>query len=458
MKIYDTLSRTEKELPRNDGPLRLFVCGPTVYDYSHIGHARTYVAFDSFVKYLRHKGLEVHYLQNITDVDDRIIERAAETNQSPFHLAQQFELEYLRDMDELGVTSVDTYARATDYIPQIIEQIALLLEKEFAYEANGSVYFRVKNFKDYGVLSGQKPEEVREGAGHGNEGEGDKEDPNDFVIWKASKEGEPQWDSPWGKGRPGWHIEDTAITHTVFGSPQYELHGGARDLIFPHHEAEIALMESAYGVSPMVQTWMHTGFLNIAGEKMSKSLGNFVTIRDALVSHSPQALRLFFTTRHYRSPLDYSEEGLTEAAAAQQRIETFWRRLKTVSGQGQGNGSQEHIDAFWAHLEEDFNTPQAFASLFTLITTANTAMDTGTMGNEEAQSILTFLAEVNTIFNIAITGEEALPDTIEELAQRRHEARQAQNWDEADDLRQRIEDAGYEVTDTDEGPQVRKRR
>jgi len=458
--IYDTLSKEKKKIEKTNEPIRLFVCGPTVYDFSHIGHARTYIAFDMFVKYLRSQGYAVQYLQNITDLDDKIIQRAKETNSSPTQLASQFELEYLRDMADLSITSVDTYARATDYIPAIIEQISLLIEKEYAYTTSGSVYYRVSKFLDYGKLSGQKREGLQEGAGHGNEGEDDKENPEDFVIWKLSKEDEPQWESPWGMGRPGWHVEDTAITYSVFGSAQYEMHGGARDLIFPHHESEIALMEAAYGVAPMVGIWMHTGFLNVGGEKMSKSLGNFVTIRDILGTYTPEVLRMFFSTRHYRSALDYTGEALNEAQASHTRLLTFWRRVSEADADKPAGRAQEYITDFWSQLEDDFNTPQAFASLFELINYANKAFDEQNLGQQEARIILGFLEKMNDIFGLVSKDdlvEEDVPEEVRELMQKREDARERRDWEEADVLRNKIEAAGYEIGDSADGPILRRR-
>lgn len=455
--LYDTLSKQKKELQKTESAVRLFVCGPTVYDYSHIGHARTYIAFDMFVKYLKSQGYAVRYLQNITDLDDKIIERAKETSVSPTQLASQFELEYLRDMADIGVTSVDVYARATDYIPAIVEQIELLVEKGYAYATPSGVYYRVARFADYGNLSGQQRGELRQGAGHGTEGEEDKENPEDFVVWKISKEDEPAWESPWGAGRPGWHIEDTAIAKSVFSSAQYEIHGGARDLIFPHHESEIALMEAAYDVAPMVGVWMHTGFLNVGGEKMSKSLGNFITIRDILGVHSPQALRMFFATRHYRSALDYTPDGLSEARIASERILSFWKRVGDVDADKENAGARTYIDTFWRNLEDDFNTPEAFAALFELINFVNKAIDAQTFGIQEARIVLSFLEQTNDIFGIvdtALLAEETIPQEVRDLAQERENAREQRDWDAADELRKKIASLGYTVSDGPDGPSI----
>jgi cysteinyl-tRNA synthetase len=268
MKLYDTLSKRKKTFkPLNDKRVNLFVCGPTVYDYSHIGHARTYIAFDAFAKYLRFLSYNVRYIQNITDIDDKIIERADKLEQTPRQLAQNFETEYYRDMEKLGVDSVDKYARATDYIPQIINQTERLFTGGFAYEIkDDGVYFDISKFKNYGKLSGRTVESAEDATSRIDQSI-NKKNKGDFALWKLSKSDEPSWDSPWGKGRPGWHIEDTAITESEFG-PQYDIHGGARDLIFPHHEAEITQIESVSKKSPLVNYWMHTGFLTINGQKM----------------------------------------------------------------------------------------------------------------------------------------------------------------------------------------------
>ncbi|MEK7173284.1 MAG: cysteine--tRNA ligase, partial [Patescibacteria group bacterium] len=303
IKIYNTLSgKIEPLSPIKKGKINLFVCGPTVYDYPHIGNARTYVAFDMLVNYLKHLGFDVFYLQNITDIDDKIIKRAKEKNISPKELAKQFEKEYMDDMQALQIKSVTKYARATDHIKKIISQVERLFSLGFAYQASDGIYYDVSKFKDYGKLSGRTAEEAEDGTSRIDEGV-EKKNKADFCLWKFSKEDElyphtkifgvgASWPSPWGAGRPGWHIEDTAITEKYFG-PQYDIHGGARDLIFPHHEAEISQMEAISGKSPLVKYWMHTGFLTINGQKMSKSLGNFTTIRDFLKETSPQVLRMF---------------------------------------------------------------------------------------------------------------------------------------------------------------------
>ncbi|MEM3678009.1 MAG: cysteine--tRNA ligase, partial [Candidatus Bathyarchaeia archaeon] len=289
IRVYDSMARMVREFkPLRGNRVYMFVCGPTVYDLSHVGHARTYVAYDIMAKYLRLRGYSVFYLMNITDVDDKIIRRSRELGVDPFELAEDMTEEFHRDMRALKVDSVNLYARASEHIDEIIEQVRGLLDKGYAYRLDGDVYYDISRFPDYGRLSGRRPEEL---VRHRVDPRPGKRSPGDFALWKAEKPGEPSWDSPWGRGRPGWHIEDTAITHTYFGA-SYDIHGGALELIFPHHEAEIAQMEALTGVKPMVNYWIHTGLLTIGGRKMSKSLRNFVTIREALSRHSPEALRV----------------------------------------------------------------------------------------------------------------------------------------------------------------------
>src|SRR3989338_8336759 len=336
LKVYNTLSRKKEVLKPFDSAqgkkLTLFVCGVTAYDLSHIGHARTYIAFDMIVKYLRQKGLDVFYLQNVTDVDDKIIQRAKELGGNPRALARKFEKEYRADMKKLGVNAVTQYARATDYIPEIISQVERLLKKGYAYEIEGDgIYFDISKFKEYGKLSRRTSEQAQDAVSRIDESVR-KLNKGDFALWKLSKPGEPKWKSPWGWGRPGWHIEDTAITEQFFG-PQYDVHGGGVDLKFPHHEAEIAQQEAASGKKPFVKIWAHTGFLINKDQKMSKSLGNFETVHELLKKYPKEVLRFYLLSSYYRSPLDYSDKMFKQSQAAVSRIADFIQRLQKVSGQ-----------------------------------------------------------------------------------------------------------------------------
>src|SRR4030042_5837800 len=281
LKLYNTQNRKKETFKPGKGKkINLFVWGPTVYDFSHIGHARTYISFDVIVKYLRETGFDVFYLQNITDIDDKIIERAKKTKTSPQKLAEKFKKEYLKDVKDLNITSVSKYAKATDYTKEIISQAKRLMKKGYAYQIEDGIYYDISKFKNYGKLSGRTIIQAEDGVSRIDQAK-NKKNKGDFCLWKKSKPGEPKWSSPWFEGRPGWHIEDTAITEKQFG-PQYDIHGGAQDLIFPHHEAEIAQMEAISKKHPLVQYWLHTGFLRVEGQKMAKSLGNFITIRDFL--------------------------------------------------------------------------------------------------------------------------------------------------------------------------------
>lgn len=417
MDLYSTLSRTVEPLVTlNPDRVSLFVCGPTVYDYSHLGHARTYVVFDVLVKYIRWTGKEVFYLQNITDVDDKIINRATEEGVSQSFLARKFEAEYLRDMHSLGIDAVSYYARATTHIPEIANQVERLVALGVAYVTDSGVYFSVDTFERNGELSGQdgtkRVSRVTDALKH---------NPLDFALWKLGEFGEYTWDSPWGRGRPGWHIEDTAISEKYFGQ-QYDIHGGGLDLIFPHHEAEIAQMESLEGKHPMVRYWLHTGFLTVKGEKMSKSLGNFITIRDALRTWNKDVLRYFILLSHYRSPLQATEEGIVNAARALDHI----RSVATKdTGENQG-GRKAFIDA----MESDLNTPMALAAIHALATSGD----------------LGALKEFGEILGINFLRETSAPISV--LQDIRAELRSRKQFEVADMIRERMVTAGITVTDS----------
>jgi len=361
-KLYNTLTgKLEEFEPIESGKVKVFVCGPTVYDFSHIGHGKTYTQFDTIVRALRYSDYEVSYVINITDIDDKIIKRAHERSMEPSALAEEYEKAYLEDMRSLNNTSADKYARAHDYIPEIKGQVKRLIEKGFAYKISDGYYFDTKSFSDYGKLSGRDTLKAGDAVSRIDENP-EKKNPGDFCLWKFKKEGEPFWSADFGDGRPGWHIEDTAITETLLGQ-QYDIHGGAIDLIFPHHEAEIAQMESVSGKSPFVRYWLHSGFLNIKSEKMSKSLGNFLTIREVVEKGvSPSALRYYFLTAQYRTPMDFSWEGLEAAGNAFHKLEKFVASLPRG-----GVVDTLYKNKFKEKLENDFNTPQALSVVWGLI-------------------------------------------------------------------------------------------
>ncbi|MGD0535227.1 MAG: cysteine--tRNA ligase [Methanoregula sp.] len=416
MELYSTLSRTVEPLVTlHPDRVALFVCGPTVYDYSHLGHARTYVVFDVLAKYLRWTKKEVFYLQNITDVDDKIINRAKEEGVSQSDLARKFETEYLRDMHALGIDAVSYYARATTHIPEIISQVQRLVERDVAYVTETGVYFNLDTFDRNGELSGQerakRVSRVTDATKH---------NPLDFALWKLGEFGEYTWDSPWGRGRPGWHIEDTAISEKYFGQ-QYDIHGGGLDLIFPHHEAEIAQMESLEGKHPMVRYWLHTGFLTVKGEKMSKSLGNFITIRDALKTWNKDVLRYFILLSHYRSPLQATDEGFVNAAKGLDHIRAIATRDKGPDAEGR--------KAFTDAMETDLNTPMALAAIQKLA------------ANDDLEA----LREYGEILGINFLRETSAPLSV--LQDIRAELRAKKQFEVADLIRERMVAAGIPITD-----------
>jgi cysteinyl-tRNA synthetase len=416
MELYSTLSRTVEPLETlHPDRIYLFVCGPTVYDYSHLGHARTYVVFDVLAKYLRWTGKEVFYLQNITDVDDKIINRAKEEDVSQSDLARKFEIEYLRDMQSLGINAVSYYARATTHITEIIGQVQRLVNRGVAYVTETGVYFNLDTFRHNGELSGQERAQRVSRVSDAT-----KHNPLDFALWKRGEYGEYTWDSPWGRGRPGWHIEDTAISEKYFGQ-QYDIHGGGLDLIFPHHEAEIAQMESLEGKHPMVRYWLHTGFLTVKGEKMSKSLGNFITIRDALKTWNQDILRYFILLSHYRSPLQATDEGLANAAKGLDHI----RAIATQDKGADAEGRRAFVEA----MESDLNTPMALSAIQKLA------------GSRDLEA----LREYGQILGINFLKETSVPLSV--LHEIREELRAQKQFAVADLIRERMVAAGITITD-----------
>src|SRR3989475_5477575 len=374
LRVYNTLTRKQESFkPIRDGRVNLFVCGPTVYDVSHIGHAKTYVAYDIIARYLRWKGLSVFFVMNITDIDDKIINRAHEGSEDPLRLADRYAQLFYKDMKDIRVDSINLYAKASDHIPEIIGQIEGLLKKGLAYRVDsGDVYFDVTKFPGYGKLSRQRIEDL---VVHRVDPNPLKRNPADFVLWKSQKPGEIAWDSPWGKGRPGWHIEDTAMTVTYFG-PTYDIHGGGTDLIFPHHEAEIAQAEGLTGKKPLAKYWLHTGLLSISGRDMHKSLGNFIPIQEAIQRFGGSALRVLYASTHYRSPLDFTEEALTQAGSLARRFRRAYDQLERVDTDSlkpkardtEAIKTTEGIEReFFAAMDDDFNTPGALAAYTRLV-------------------------------------------------------------------------------------------
>src|SRR5467141_3634332 len=368
LRVHNTLTRKlDKFEPIRPNRVNMFVCGPTVWDVSHIGHGKTYVAYDIIARYLRRKGFSVFFLLNITDVDDKIINKAHDLGEQPLALADRLARAFFKDMKELHVDSINLYANASDHIPEIIDQITGLLKKGLAYRVDGDVYFDISKFHGYGKLSHQKLEDL---TVHRVDPDPRKKHPGDFALWKSQKPGEIFWDSPWGKGRPGWHIEDTAITLTYFG-PTYDVHGGGTDLIFPHHEAEIAEAESLTGKAPLAKYWLHTGLLNIRGEEMHKTLKNTVPIQEAISKVGVDALRVFYASTHYRSPVDYSEEALVQASSLARRFSRAYELLVLASARPPKIREDEEVlrkdledtrAEFFLAMNDDFNTPGALTA------------------------------------------------------------------------------------------------
>ena len=453
MKIFNTLSGQKEEFRPQGDVVKIYACGVTPYSDCHIGHAMSYITFDVVRRYLEFKGYKVKYVQNFTDIDDKIIDRAQQLGIAPVELAEKFIAQYFADMDLLNIRRADVYPRATQEIPGIIEVIRGLIDKGHAYEAQGSVYFRVKSDLDYGKLSHQDLDALQVGARV--EVGSEKEHPLDFALWKAAKPGEPCWESPWGKGRPGWHIECSAMSLRHLGQT-LDIHGGGRDLIFPHHENEIAQSESFTGVVPFVRYWMHNGLLQLGGEKMSKSLGVLVTVKEVLQRFSPDAVRLFILSSHYRSPLSFSEEGLE---AAEKGVE----RLRLAAHVDGGTDSAEAIDVaafrqgFVAAMDDDFNTAQAIASLFDLAREINRAASERVDIKQAQQTLL----ELCNLLGLTLKERETSQDeklVIESMVTARGNARKQKNWQEADRIRADLEEMGIVLEDTAKGTVWRRRQ
>ena len=467
MKIFNTLSRQKEEfIPINPPEVKMFVCGMTVYDQPHIGHARTYIVFDMVAKYLRKRGFDVSYLQNVTDIDDKIIQRAKEADVNFKEISEKYENQYLASMSALGIDSVWKYVRATDNMKEITAQIQRLIDSGYAYAvpANSQVnpefqdvYFDISKFSRYGQLSGQNLAEMETGVR--KDLEANKRDPRDFALWKALNiKSEPSWKSPWGLGRPGWHIEDTAISEKYFGQ-QYDLHGGGLDLIFPHHEAEIAQQEASSGKSPFVRYWMHSGWLTVDGVKMSKSLKNFISIDDMLVKYTPEAIRMMALSTHYRSPVNYTEKLMPQNQAAVNRIYSFIQRLKNISGDENtelDKIAEATLNKFTLAMDDDFNTSLALGALFEMIKSVNIIIDQSTISKKQGKKIIKLLQEFNEVLGIVPQKEYEIPENISILVQKRETARENKNWQESDNIRNEIESLGYKVEDTEYGSIVSK--
>ncbi|HED40702.1 MAG TPA: cysteine--tRNA ligase [Chromatiales bacterium] len=459
LQIYNTLNnKKERFIPIEPGKVRMYVCGMTVYDYCHVGHARVLVVFDVIARYLRESGYELTYVRNITDIDDKIIARAHENGEPIEQLTSRFIAAMREDAAALGVLPPDMEPCATTSMAQIIQMIETLVEKGYAYAGdNGDVYYDVSRFASYGQLSGKRTEELR--AGERIDVNSAKTDPLDFVLWKSAKPDEPSWASPWGNGRPGWHIECSAMSTDCLGD-HFDIHGGGLDLQFPHHENEIAQSEAATGCQ-FVNYWIHNGFVQINEEKMSKSLGNFFTLREVLKTYAPEVIRYFILASHYRSPLNYADQNLDGAKLA---LERFYTALRGIDAAVVSDGG-EYQQRFCAAMDDDFNTPEALAVLFEIVTALNRARaDQDAPLASQLAGNLRYLAGVIGLlqgdaeaFLKGSAGDDGLSDEqIETLIQQRIEAKQAKQWGEADRIRDELQAQGVIVEDGAGGSRWRR--
>lgn len=466
MKIYNTMTRKKEEfVPIRENKVGIYVCGPTVYDYIHIGNARPMIVFDTLRRYLLYKGYDVNYVSNFTDVDDKIIKRAIEEGVTSSEISERYIKEVKKDMHDLNVMEATTHPKATEEIPDMIDMIKVLIEKGHAYEVNGTVYFRTRSFPGYGKLSKKNIDDLE--AGHRDEkhqlkvsGEDEKEDFLDFVLWKPKKEGEPSWPSPWGEGRPGWHLECSVMSKKYIGDI-IDIHAGGEDLIFPHHENEIAQSEAANEVE-FARYWMHNGFLKIDGEKMSKSLGNFFTIRDIGEKYPLQVIRFFILSAHYRSPLNFSDTLVESAKASLERILNAVSRLEDMTETAPERELSEeekqieqklteYVAKFEQAMEDDLNTADAISAIFELVKFTNSNVTSGSAKTIVTKALDTIRQLCDVLGIITKVEKEILDSDIEALIEERQAARKAKNFARADEIRDTLAEQGIILEDTREG-------
>jgi len=469
LKIYNTLTRKKEEfVPLKKGEVGMYVCGPTVYNYIHIGNARPFVIFEVVRRFLKFKGYKVKYIQNLTDIDDKMINKAKELKITVSQLAEKFIREYFIDADSLNIERADVHPRATEHIKEIIELVKGLEEKGYAYEIDGDVFFDVSKFKDYGKLSGQNIEELQDGARV--EVDERKKESIDFSLWKKAKEGEPCWESPWGKGRPGWHIECSAMSMKYLGK-SFDIHAGGSDLIFPHHENEIAQSE-AYTNQQFVKYWMHNGYLCLNNQKMSKSLGNIMKVRDISQKYKEEIIRYFILSAHYRSPLNFSEEQLQQAESSLQRLNNIIFNVKHLLKQDKFRKSKDKNDnlilekrreneqKFIEAMDDDFNTPVALSRLFGFAREVNIYLSSPEQKNKEVlEEIIKFYQELaGKLLGILkdFDQEESFEQEIKKLIEDREEARKEKNWVKSDQIRVKLQEKGILLEDTPNGVRWKK--
>ena len=467
MKVFNTLTKKKEEfIPLEEGKVRMYVCGPTVYNYIHIGNARPMIVFDTVRRYFEYKGYDVNYVSNFTDVDDKIIKKAIEEQVSAQEISQRYIAECKKDMAGMNVKPATKHPLATEEICGMVEMISELIEKGYAYEKNGTVYFSTRKFKDYGKLSHKNLDDLRSGGRSLLvSGEDEKEDPLDFVLWKPKKEGEPFWKSPWSDGRPGWHIECSVMSRKYLGE-QIDIHAGGEDLIFPHHENEIAQSEAANG-KEFARYWMHNAFLNIDNRKMSKSLGNFRTVREISEQYDLQVLRFFMLSAHYRSPLNFSAELMEASKNGLERILNATDNLKhliaSVAAEEMSAEEKEafsktdaYVEEFEKAMDDDFNTADAIAAIFELVKYANTTA-TAESSKEYLRGLLDRIVKLGDVLGLILDKKEELLDAdIEKLIEERQAARKAKDFARADAIRDELLEKGIILKDTREGVQWKK--
>jgi len=465
MRLYNAMSQQKEEfIPIEPGKVRMYCCGPTVYNFIHVGNARPTIMFDVIRRYFEYKGYEVNFVQNFTDVDDKIIKRANEEGITSTEVAEKYIAEYFTDAKALGVRPATVHPKATENIPQIIEIVQTLIDKGYAYEVNGDVYYRTLKFEGYGKLSHQPIEDLQSGA---RIEVGDiKENPLDFALWKAAKPGEPYWESPWGNGRPGWHIECSAMSNRYLGKT-IDIHCGGCDLAFPHHENEIAQSEAANGVE-FVHYWLHNGFINIDNKKMSKSLGNFFTVREAAEAYGYDCIRMFMLMSHYRSPLNYSGEILMQAKSALERLNTAKKNMEFFIANGtEGDMSEaeaavvaglgKYAEKFCAAMDDDFNTADAISAIFEMVRDINAAVSPASNPSKAlAKACFDAFMELCEVLGIPFEQAANLDAEIEEKIAARQAARKARNFAEADRIRDELKAAGIILEDTPQGVKWRR--
>ena len=467
MKIYNTMSKRKEEfVPLEEGKVKMYVCGPTVYNFIHIGNARPMIVFDTVRRYFEYKNYDVNFVSNFTDVDDKIIKKANEEGVTAEEISKRYIEECKKDMEGMNIQPATKNPLATEEIGGMISMIETLIEKGYAYEKNGTVYYRTRKFAEYGKLSHKNLDDLQSGGrALLVSGEDEKEDSLDFVLWKPKKEGEPAWQSPWGEGRPGWHIECSVMSKKYLGE-QIDIHGGGEDLIFPHHENEIAQSEAANG-KEFAKYWMHNGFLNIDNRKMSKSLGNFFTVREISEKYDLQVLRFFMLSAHYRSPLNFSAELMEAAKNGLERITTAAENLKFLINNAKMEdmsedereklaGSTVYVENFEKAMDDDFNTADAISAVFEFVKYMNTTTD-GASSKEYLQNLFDCLVRLTDVLGIIVDKEdEILAADIEALIEERQAARKAKNFARADEIRDELLAKGIILKDTREGVQWKK--